>query len=81
MKQFFQRHRKSIFLQSFYSCSVLSLFVYIFMRSVFYEFPMSWAEESLFFIKMIGISQALFVTAVAGSAWLYKGVVKMKREA
>ena len=79
MKQFLARHRKNIILQSFISCSLFSVSVYAIIRSIFYDFPMSWTEESLFFVKMFTASQLILVTGVGGLTWMYRGLLRLKK--
>jgi len=79
MKQFLTRHRKNILLQSFLSCSIFSICVYAIIRCIFFEFPMSWTEESLFFIKMFAACQLIFVTGVGGLTLLYRGLLRIRK--
>lgn len=62
------------------SGSILSLFMYLVLRVLFYEFPMDWKEEILLFIKIFGSSCFLFALATAGSARLYREYVKMRKD-
>jgi len=78
MKQFYLQHRKSIAWQALQSGSILSLFVYAIFRMLFYEFPLSWTEEGLYFIKTFSGSLFLIATATGGAALLYRSLVKMK---
>jgi hypothetical protein len=78
MKQFLLRHRKNMLLQAVSSASILSLFVYAVLRCLFYEFPMTWDEEILFFLKTFLSSCFVISTATAGSAWFYRIFQQMK---
>ena len=79
MKQFFVRHRKNILLQSLYSGSILSLFVYAVVRILAFEFPMNWTEEIILFCKVMLSSSFLFATATGGLAWLYRNMLRRIR--
>ena len=73
MKKLIVRNKETILVQALYSGSIVSLFVYVVFRGLFYEFPMSWVEEISFFFKAILGSCFLFVTATgipAGLCWL-----------
>lgn len=78
MKQFIAQHRKSIMWQALQSGGVLSLCIYAIIRFTFYEFPMSWTEEAIFFLKTYFISCFLIATATGGSAWMYRSLIRMK---
>lgn len=78
MKQFFVRRHKNVFVQAMQSGSVISLFVYISLRCLFHEFPMSLSEEIFFFLKTGVASCLLIATAMTGSAWLYAAILKWK---
>jgi hypothetical protein len=65
-------------LQALNSSSIISLFVYAALRVLFYEFPMTWGEEIVFFLKTVFASCFLIATATAGSAWLHRGIEKLK---
>lgn len=79
MRQFYNQHHKSIAWQALQSGSVLSLLLYAIIRGLFYEFPMTWAEESLFFIKVF-LSSACLIAGTTGSvALLYRLVLKIRR--
>jgi hypothetical protein len=79
MKQFISRHKNNMLVQALSSGSILSIFVYIILRCLFYEFGMGWTEEIMFFIKTMLASSCIIATATGGSAWLYRGLVKMRR--
>jgi TRAP-type C4-dicarboxylate transport system permease small subunit len=79
MKKFIARHKNHLLLQAFSSSTVISVFVYIVTRILFYEFPMSWMEEIVFFLKITLTSCCIIATATGGSVWFYRGLVKMKR--
>ena len=75
MKKMIVRNKETILVQALYSGSIVSLFIYVVLRGLFYEFPMSWGEEILFFTKTILGSCFLFVTATgipAGLCWLFE---------
>lgn len=79
MRQFYKQHHKSIIWQALQSGSIVALFLYSIIRGLFYEFPMSWTEESLFFIKVF-LSSACLIAGTTGSvALLYKLVLKIRR--
>ena len=78
MKQFFLRHRKSVLIQSLRSAGILSLFVYAVLRCLFFEFPMTWLEEAGFFFKVFIVTVFFITTATAGSALLYRSMLKMR---
>ena len=71
MKQFIIRNRKNILVQALYSGSIASLFIYMLFRCIFYEFPMSWIEEIMFFFRTILSSCFLFVSATGLPAGLH----------
>jgi hypothetical protein len=79
MKQFLFRNRQSMLFQAFRSGSILSLFVYTIIRILAFDFPMSWGEEILLFIKIMAASCFLIASATLGSAWVYKNVLNLKR--
>lgn len=75
------RHRKNIFAQALVSGGVLSLFVYVVLRILFLEFPMSWIEEVTFFLKTTLLSSFLVFSATGGTAWAYRSLLKRIRKA
>lgn len=79
MKQSLLRHR--FLLQALQSGTVLSLFVYATLRVFFYEFPMTWTEEVMFFLKTVFCSCFFIATATGGVAWLYRAIRMMNRRA
>jgi hypothetical protein len=81
MKQSLLRYRKHMLLQALQSGSVLSLFVYATLRVLFYEFPMTWMEEVVFFLKTVLCSCFLIATATGGMTWLYRTIRVMTRKA
>jgi hypothetical protein len=79
MRQFYNQHHKSIAWQALQSGSIIALFLYITIRGLFYEFPMSWTEESVFFIKVF-LSSAGLISGTTGTvAFLYRLVLKIRR--
>ena len=62
------------------SGSILSLFMYLVLRVLFFEFPMAWKEEIVLFVRIFGSSCLLFELATAGSARLYREYMKMKKD-
>jgi hypothetical protein len=79
MKKIGAGQRKFILWQAIQSGSILSLLVYAIIRSLFFEFPMSWIAETIFFTKIFLSSVFIFAAATGGSTWLYLSVIKMKR--
>lgn len=81
MKQLFVHHRKTILAQALVSGGLLALVIYVVFRTLFYEFPMSWAEEASFFLKTTLVS-CLVIGSITGSiAWaceLSKKIIRKK---
>jgi hypothetical protein len=74
-----RRRHPHMLLQALHSGSILSLFVYAILRALFYEFPMTWGEEVVFFLKTVLTSCFLIATATGGSTWLYRTIRMMNR--
>jgi len=74
------RHKDHLMIQAISNGSIVSIFVYIIIRILFYEFPMSWTEEISFFIKISLASCLMITVATVGTAWLYRGLVKIRRK-
>ncbi|HEY6506038.1 MAG TPA: hypothetical protein VIZ28_18815 [Chitinophagaceae bacterium] len=79
MKQFFVQRRNSIWVKSLYSSATISLFLYIIIRGFSYDFPMSWSEEILLFIRIVFTGTFMISMAAIGCAGLYRAFEKMKR--
>lgn len=79
MKQFLVQHRNSIWIKALYSSATISLFLYIIIRGFSYDFPMSWTEELLLFIKVIFTGSLVMSLATIGCASLYKAFERIKR--
>jgi|GEM_PF-5611812 len=77
MKQFFSQNK--ILSQAVYSSAILSLFVYIIVRAFSFEFPMTWIEEALLFIKIVCTGSFMMVLITVGCAGLYLSYQKLKR--
>ncbi len=78
MRQLYIFYRRNILLQAFRSASVLSLFIYTMFRIFFFEFPLSWTEEAVFFIKMFLSSSFIIATATGGVVIAYRTFVKLR---
>ena len=78
MKQFLSQNK--ILTQAIYSSATISLFLYIVVRSFSYEFPMTWLEEALLFIKIVCTGSFLMVLITVGCAGLYLSFQKLKRK-
>ncbi|HEX2629666.1 MAG TPA: hypothetical protein VHM26_11655 [Chitinophagaceae bacterium] len=74
-----RRRHPHMLVQALHSGSILSLFVYAILRALFYEFPMTWGEEALFFLKTVLVSCFLIATATGGATWLYRTLKLMNR--
>ena len=69
---------KAHFFQAMYTSVIISVCFYVFVRVLFYEFPMTWLEEIAFFIKIV-ITGSLFISACrSGVAVLYFLSVRKK---
>ncbi|MBL7739675.1 MAG: hypothetical protein JNK14_10675 [Chitinophagaceae bacterium] len=79
MKQFLLQHRNSIWAKALYSSATVSLFIYIIIRGFTYDFPMSWTEEALLFVKVVLAGTFLMSLATISCASLYKAFEKIKR--
>jgi len=79
MKQFLIQYRNSIWAKALYSSATISLFLYIIIRGFSYDFPMSWTEEIMLFIKVIFTGTVVMSLATAGCAGLYKAFERIKR--
>ena len=79
MKQFLVQHRNSIWAKALYSSATISLFLYIIIRGFSYEFPMTWTDEILLFIKIIFTGIFMMSLATVGCASLYRGFERIKR--
>jgi hypothetical protein len=78
MRQLYIHYRQYILWQAFRSASVLSLFIYAMFRIFFFEFPLSWTQEAIFFIKMFLSSSFIIVTATGGVVIAYRTFVKLR---
>jgi hypothetical protein len=77
MKQFF--HQNKILGQAIYSSAIVSLFLYIVVRTFTFEFPMTWIDEALLFIKVVCTGSFMMVLITVGCAGIYLSYQKMKR--
>ncbi len=77
MKQFLSQNK--ILTQAIYSSATISLFLYIVVRSFSFEFPMSWLDEALLFIKIVCTGSFLMVLVTMGCAGLYLSFHRLKR--
>jgi len=53
---------KNLFFQAMYSSLIISICFYCFVRILFFEFPMTWLEEIVFFIKIV-FTGSIFIVA------------------
>ncbi|MBC7948318.1 MAG: hypothetical protein H7Y42_10595 [Chitinophagaceae bacterium] len=79
MRQFIVQHRNSIPAKAVYSASTISLFLYIIIRALSYDFPMSWTEEIVLFSKILFTGSFLISLVTIGCAGLYGAFERMKR--
>ncbi|MBL7744180.1 MAG: hypothetical protein JNN00_11950 [Chitinophagaceae bacterium] len=79
MKQFILQHRNRIWAKALYSSATISLFIYIIIRGFTYDFPMSWTEEAILFVKVIFAGSCLMSLATIGCASLYRAFERIKR--
>jgi len=79
MKQFLVQHRNSILAKALYSSATISLFFYIIIRVFSFDFPMSWMEEIMLFIKVTFTGTFMMSLATVGCAGLYRAFERMKR--
>jgi len=78
MKKFYHQHHKSILWQAMQLASILSLFMYALPRILFYDFPVSWYEEVLYFAKIYSCSLFIITSATGGPALLYRYILKLR---
>jgi hypothetical protein len=79
MKQFLVQHRNSIWAKALYSSATISFFLYIIIRGFSFEFPMTWMDEALLFIKITFTGTFLMSLATVGCASLYMAFERIKR--
>ena len=77
MKQFFNQNK--ILGQAIYSSAIISLFLYIVVRTFTFEFPMTWIDEAVLFFKVVCTSSFMMVLITVGCAGLYLSYQKLKR--
>ena len=78
MKNFFVRVRKTLAWQAIQSGMFLSLLIYLMLRTMFYEFPMTWSEEIAYFFKTILVSTIFISLCTGGMIYMYRGILKMR---
>jgi hypothetical protein len=79
MKQFLDQQRNRIWMKALYSSTIISLSLYIIIRAFSFDFPMSWMEEIMLFLKIVCTGSVMMVVATIGCAGLYKSFLRMKR--
>ena len=79
MKKLIVRFGKTLVWQAIRSGLVLALFIYVMLRTMFHEFPMSWSEEIAYFLKTIMVSTSFIALCTGGIIYMYRGVLKMRR--
>jgi len=62
---------KSLFFQVMYSSVIISVCFYVFVRILFYEFPMTWLEEFVFFIKIVFTGSVFMSVCRSGVTGFY----------
>jgi hypothetical protein len=80
MRRFMARHRNRIWMKSLSSSIIICIFLYIIIRCLSFDFPMSWREELSFFGKILFTGCSLIVFSATGSAFMYKTFLKIKRD-
>jgi hypothetical protein len=79
MKNLIARKRNTIAFRAISPAALISICLYVFVRILFFEFPMSWLEEFIFFSKVI-LSGVFFISlCVIGLKLLYFFVLKFKQ--
>jgi hypothetical protein len=79
MKQFVLRNRHSVPFKAAYSSFIFSVCFYTVIRTLFFEFPMTWPEEAMFFCKVIAAGCFATTSAVILTAWFYVVIIKIVR--
>jgi hypothetical protein len=79
MGRFLAQQRNRIWMKALLSSATICLLLYIIIRSLTYDFPMSWREEILLFFKVILSGTCMMVVATTGSATIYKTFLRIKR--
>ena len=79
MKQFITRNRKRMIFRALYSAAIISICVYTFARVLFYEFPMTWTEEIVFFLQVVVTGSLLIGGAATIITSLYFLLLKIKQ--
>ena len=61
------------------SSATISLFLYIIIRGFTFDFPMTWLEEIMLFVKVIFTGTTMMVLITTGCAGLYGYYERVKR--
>lgn len=79
MKQFITSNRHKV-LQGVPSALLISFSIYLFLRIIFHDFPMSWGEEILFFLKVTIIGSMLIILATGSCTGVHSLYKKYRKQ-
>lgn len=78
-KIFLNRYR--LLIPALQTASIFSIFIAIVPRVLFYDFPVSVAEEFAYFVKIYALSVCVIMTALAAPIMLYKLFLNIRMQA
>jgi len=79
MRRFIEHQRDRIWMKSLTPSIVICIFLYIIIRCLSFDFPMSWKEECFFFGKIVFSGCSMIVLSVTAGHLIYKAALKLKR--
>jgi hypothetical protein len=79
MKNLITRNRNTVAFRAISPASVISICFYLFVRVLFFEFPMTWIEEIVFFGKVMFSGISLIGIPVIALRLLYFYQLKFKQ--
>ncbi len=79
MKQFITNNRHKV-LQGVPSALLISFSIYLFLRIIFHDFPMSWSEEIFFFLKVNVIGSLLIIMATGSCTGMHSLYKKYRKQ-
>ncbi|MGC4037542.1 MAG: hypothetical protein QM764_16390 [Chitinophagaceae bacterium] len=78
MKSFIAHKRHSIVFRAISPAIIVSVSLYVFVRILFYEFPMTWMEEIIFFFKLVFTGSLVISSTLVAVRWFYFYMLKLK---
>ena len=79
MRRLLFAQRNRIWMKAVFSSFIICILIYFIIRCFSFDFPLTWKEELLLFIKVVCSGMLMMVAATTATAYLYKTILRRRR--